>query len=180
MGKELKVDLNKLTSYPVLGKGVYGKVYKLNNRICVKVNKDLDVHIKEVELYKRYENCSLFPKYYDSGENYIIMELIKGNSLRVYLDEGKVLNENICKQLVKMFEEGYQAGLMLNPNARHIILTSVGRIRLVDIEDINKFSSARPFMLFNRLNKTGQKQAFLEYVKSCHKWLFDLWNSKKN
>ncbi|PKM82529.1 MAG: hypothetical protein CVU89_03215 [Firmicutes bacterium HGW-Firmicutes-14] len=178
MAKEYLKCLNKPGKLPVLGKGVYGKVYKLNEKTCVKVNKDPEVNKKEVELYKIYGNCPLFPKYYGCGQNYIVMELIKGESLRSYLDKGGILSENILKQLIKMFEEGIKAGLSLNPNARHIILTSEEYARLVDVEDIIKFSSAKPFMLMNRLNKYAQKQAFLEYLNNNSKWLMDQWEVK--
>jgi len=166
---------NKL---PILGKGKLGTVYKLNKRTCVKVNKDPEVNKKEVELYKIYRNCPLFPKYYGCGPNYIVMELINGESLGSYLDKGAVLSKNILSQLVTMFEEGIKAGLNLNPNARHIILTSKNYARLVDIEDIIKFSSAKPFMLMNRLKKYGQKQTFLEYVNNNSKFLIDQWNAR--
>lgn len=176
--KQHLVRLNNMAKLPILGKGKYGIVYKIDDRICVKINKDPEINMKEVELYKIYRDCPLFPKYYGCGENYIVMELIKGESLGSYLDKGAILTRNILRQLVMMFEEGAKAGLNLNPNARHIILTSRKYARLVDIEDIIKFSSAKPFMLMNRLNKYAQKQAFLDYVNHNSKWLMAQWEVK--
>ena len=172
------IHYNKLGKLPLLGEGVYGKVYKLNKKTCVKVNKDPKVNRKEVKLFKNYKNCALFPKYYGCGQNYIVMEIIHGESLRNYLDRGAKLYEDVMEQLVKMFAAGIKAGLDLNPNIRHVILSSKEYARLVDIEDIIKFSSAKPFMLMNGLHRYSQKEVFLEYITNNHKWLLAQWEGK--
>ncbi|PKM82843.1 MAG: hypothetical protein CVU89_01515 [Firmicutes bacterium HGW-Firmicutes-14] len=180
--QEYSVTLDKLDSYPVLGKGAYGKVYKLDEGTCVKVNKDIKINKNEVELYKKYKNCPLFPKFYGCGENYIVMELIKGESLESYLTKGKSLDKNILQLLVKMFEEGKKAGLRLNPYIRHIILTPENCIKLVDIKSTirhskNKLASGKSILFLKGLNEYGQKQVFLEYVKNNHEWLINQWNN---
>ncbi len=169
------IHFNELGKLPLLGEGRYGKVYKLDKKTCVKVNEDPGVNKKEVELFRKHKNCSLFPKYYGCGQNYIVMEIIYGESLRNYLDRGAKLNEIVIEQLVNMFAVGIKAGLDLNPNIRHVILSFREYARLVDIEDIIKFSSAKPFMLMNGLNKYSQKEVFLEYINNNHNWLLAHW-----
>ncbi len=163
----------------VLGKGVFGTVVQLNEHICIKVNKDAANNRRESQLYQKYRHSLLFPKIYGTGKNYIVMELIKGISLSDYLDKGKTLDQKWLQALLEMFAEGRDIGLELNPNTRHIILTRDNRVRLVDIEDIDKFASVKPYMLFHRLDKHGQKQVLLEYVKEHNRALYDCWMEKR-
>lgn len=163
-------------NFPVVGRGVFGTVYKIKDRVCLKVNKSAKNNCREIELYDKYGESPLFPKIHGHGEKYIVMELIEGTSLRDYLDRGQVVDEKWLFGLLKMFEEGQKSGLDLNPNARHIILTERG-IRLIDLEDIEKLASPKPYMLFHRLKEYDQKKLLMRYVRKHNSALYKQWNS---
>lgn len=172
-------DLNQ---YPVIGQGKFGTVYRLNDQSCLKINYDTKNNKKEVKLHKKYSHSPLFPRMYGYGRNYIIMEYIKGTSLAVFLDQGLTLDDGKMRSLLTMFQEAEKTGLSLNPNARHVIFDRYDSVRLVDLEDLAKFASPKPFMLFNRLKKYGQKELFLSFVEQHDPALYKNWTSrsKKN
>ena len=176
MGSPIK----SLRSDKIIGQGVYGVVYLYNSNTCVKVNKDRNNNLTEVNLYKQYAHCPLFPRIYEFGDNYIVMEYIQGRSLKEFLEQGNKLNTEYLDGLIKMFEEGYKIGLKLNPNAKHVIMTPNKRIRLVDLDDIVKFASSKPFMLFHRLAKYGQKSDFIQYVNTNNKQIYHKWMTEEN
>lgn len=167
--------LKNLDKFPVLGKGRFGTVYRIGKHRCIKVNVSAENNEREIQLYKQYKGSSLFPRIYQSGKSYIIMKLIKGRSLSEHLESGGTLNPYWLNGLLEMFEAGRRIGLCLNPNARHIVLTGDNRIKLLDLEDIVKFESPKPFMLLHRLNKHGQKEALLEYVENHKRELYEEW-----
>ncbi len=103
-----------------------------------------------------------------------LLELIKGESLKSYLDSRQALDEVWLTGLVKMFEQGQRLGLSLNPAVEHIILTP-GGVRLVDLDDIIKFTVAYPRFLLRSLNRYGQKRRFLEFVKKSNQKLYEQW-----
>ena len=135
--------LKNLDKLPVLGKGRFGTVYKIDKYRCIKVNVSAENNEREIQIYKQYSSSSLFPRIFQSGNSYIIMELIKGRSLSEHLKSGGTLNLYWLTGLLEMFKEGRRIGLRLNPNARHIILTRANSIKLLDLEDIVKFESLK-------------------------------------
>lgn len=177
VNEEIYLLFGNLNNYPVLGQGKLGKVYRLDDQSCVKINEHTENNNKEVKLYKKYRKSPLFPRMLGSGQNYIIMEYIKGTSLLEFLNQGQTLNNSKMNSLLNMFTEAEKIGLLLNPNARHIIFDSKGTVRLVDLEDMVKFPSSKPFMLFNRLKKSGQKELFLNFVKQNNADLYKRWSS---
>ncbi|MHB9094562.1 MAG: hypothetical protein ACYC21_07800 [Eubacteriales bacterium] len=174
MNEKYHPIIDQLDKYPILGEGKLGVVYQVNDSTCVKVSKNININKKEIGLYEKYRSM-LFPEIYLTGENFIVMELIKGISLKEHLDMGNKLEHYIMTELVKMFEEGHKVGLSLNPNARHIIISEENRIRLVDLDDIVKFASPKPFMLFHRLREHGYRDAFLDFVKTHQYGLYVWW-----
>ena len=170
--------LKNLDKLPVLGKGRSGTVYKIDKYKCIKVNVSAENNEREIQLYKQYSGSSLFPRMYQSGKSYIIMELIKGRSLSEHLKSGGALNLFWLNGLLEMFEEGRRIGLCLNPNARHIVLTRDNRIKLLDLEDIVKLESPKPFMLFHRLNKHDQKEILFKYVENHKRELYEEWKAR--
>ncbi len=167
--------IEMLEKFPVLGEGKLGKVYKINELTCVKVNRNEHVNQKELAGYKKYGSSAIFPRVYFGCQNVIVMEYIDGIQLAGYLEQGNRLKEWHMKALVGLFAEAYKIRLLLNPNARHVILTKSGKARVVDLEDQVKFASPKPFMLFHKLKKFQQKELFINYVKKNSPELYKKW-----
>lgn len=175
--KRKKFDdvVKNLSRYPVLGQGKIGTVYKISEHSCLKVNKTPEINRKEARYYARYGDSHLFPELLARGRQYIVLELVKGVSLKDYLAQGNTLNEQVMTQLANMFLQGREIGLSLNPHARHIILGTGSYLKLVDLEDIVKFQAPKPFMLLHHLNYRGQKEVFTEFLKERYPVLYNEW-----
>ena len=69
------ININELQ---LLGTGTQGKVYKIDEKKCIKVFKKRTYCENEIDTLLMSQNNNHFPKLYSYGENYIIRELITG------------------------------------------------------------------------------------------------------
>lgn len=83
-----KVDVIKNpTSFPLIGKGAQGAVFKISSDKCVKICAKPEYAVKE-NVLKIAQNSPTIPRLYEVGQNYIIMEYIEGPTLFQYLESG--------------------------------------------------------------------------------------------
>ncbi|MBT2602685.1 hypothetical protein J7E55_06385 [Bacillus sp. ISL-53] len=74
-----KVDVKKIpTSFPLIGKGAQGAVFKISSDKCVKICAKSEFAAKEGNVLKIAQESPAIPRLYDVGHNYIIMEYLEG------------------------------------------------------------------------------------------------------
>src|SRR5690242_4306703 len=96
-GKPVKVPINP-TSYPLIGKGLQGAVFKLSDDRVVKIySKKIYCLREKLVLAQVGEKSAIIPTVYESGENYIIMEYLTGPSLQEYLEESNMISEELTR-----------------------------------------------------------------------------------
>src|SRR5690242_8369646 len=110
IGKQKELVVHNPTSYPIIGKGLQGAVFKLSEDSCVKIFFKPEVAKQEKEAMFKGQGLPFMPKLFESGHNYIIMEYIDGPSLRDYLQEHGTITESITRQIVFMKREMKRLG----------------------------------------------------------------------
>ncbi|MDP9740988.1 UNVERIFIED_ORG: putative Ser/Thr protein kinase [Bacillus sp. B2I3] len=93
-----KVDVIKNpTSFPLIGKGAQGTVFKISSDKCVKICAKPEFAAKEGNVLKIAQESHAIPRLYEVGHNYIIMEYLEGPTLFQYLESGGILSEKLMR-----------------------------------------------------------------------------------
>ena len=126
---------------------VYGGRYK-EHEVAIKVQKGTGQHIKnEIKWLKKVNPMGIGPKYFSSGNNYFVMDLIEGKFIFDYLRENS--KTEIRKVLKKLFEQCHKLDklkvnkLEMHHPYKHIIITKEHAPYLVDFERCAKSSTPK-------------------------------------
>jgi len=154
------------TSYPLIGRGNQGAVFKISPDQCVKIFPKPMHAQRESEALKAAQGSPIVAKLYEAGENYIIMEYIEGPSLQEYLKSKGNIKEDITKKILFLIEEMKRLKFTrLDSRLKEIIVTKQGELKMVDL--VNHFTKKYeiPQLLLANLEKLGLLSSFLEQVK---------------
>ncbi len=148
---------DKLGHYEIvsaIGKGGMGEVYRAHDS---RVGRDVAVKVSEQRFGERFERearaiaalnhpniCTLF----DVGPNYLVMELVEGQTLAERIKEGAIPLEeslNIVKQVADALEAAHEKGIVhrdLKPG--NVILKDDGTVKVLDfgLAKVNPKSAA--------------------------------------
>lgn len=175
-GKHLEV--RNPTSYPLIGQGFQGAVFRLNEQQCVKIYADPTEARNEALALMALQEQSLAPKVFETGPNYIIMEYLKGKDLGTYLRDKGMLPEAISQQILRMIKEMKRAGFSkIDHRMKHFIVTEQEVLRVIDLVNVNKKDpkTRQPIKLLKRLKELGLLPAFLEQAKKLEPGLYEEW-----
>ncbi|MEY9870482.1 serine/threonine protein kinase [Peribacillus sp. B2I2] len=177
-GKEEELVVNNPTSYPLIGKGIQGAVFKLTEDRCVKIFLKPKNVKKEKEAMIKGQGLPFMPKFFESGPNYIIMEYIDGPSLRDYLKEQGTISESITQQLVSMKKEMKRLGFTNLDRCviRHIFVDNQQVLKVVDHANSYDWKPI-PVRLLDSLSELGLIDPFLQQVKVLDSELYSEWKN---
>ncbi|MCM3035436.1 protein kinase family protein [Bacillus pumilus] len=119
------------------GRSAYVFSYKKDGKkMALKVFFPSYQHIarKEAAIYEKLSGSSYYPEIYESGDQYILMEYIKGNTFYECLTKGIPIKQQMIEQVDDALEEARKKGL--NPSdihLRNLILTKEGQVRVIDV-----------------------------------------------
>ncbi|MCM3674227.1 hypothetical protein M3699_10075 [Peribacillus simplex] len=168
------------TSYPVIGRGHHGAVFKISSDKCVKIYVKQKHILKESEALKIAQDSPIFPKLYEVGDNYIVMEYIEGPTLEQYLASEGDITENITQKILFLIQEMKRLNfLRLDASLYHIIVTNQGELRVIDLVSHMKKRYDRPEKLMNSLKNLGLLPAFLEQVNKFDPQSYEAWKDFK-
>jgi hypothetical protein len=177
-GKQKELVVHNPTSYPLIGKGLQGAVFKLSEDRCVKIFfKPKNVE-KEKEAMLKGQGLPFMPKFFASGPNYIIMEYIDGLSLRDFLQEQGTIDELITMQIIIMKREMKRLGFTNLDRCviRHIFVDKHQVLKAVD--HANSYDKKPvPVRLLNTLSELGLIDLFLQQVKDMDQEFYTEWKS---
>lgn len=165
-GKKTVTVEDNPTSYPMIGKGKQGAVFKISPERCVKIFPDPERCLNESLVLKAAQDANIVPKLFEVGTNYIVMEYINGPSLEQYLKSKGFLPENITKKIVFILKEMKRLKFSrLDARLRHFLMNE--KEEMIVIDHANSFikKDAQPTQLFRDLNELGLLTSFLEQVK---------------
>lgn len=175
-GKNEELTVHNPTSYPLIGKGIQGAVFKISENRCVKIFLKSKNVIKEKEAMIKAQSLPFMPKFFESGKNYIIMEYIEGPSLRDYLIGQGTIPSSITQQLVKMKKEMMRLGFTNLDRCvtRHIFVNKDGILKVVD--HANSYDKKPiPVRLLNTISELELIDIFMQQVQQMDAELYREW-----
>ncbi|MGI8387485.1 hypothetical protein [Robertmurraya sp. P23] len=172
-------DVEVINNSPLrmIGKGRQGAVFHYSDDVCVKVFGNEEDCKREYEALSMGQHTGLFPRIYDHGPLFIVMETIKGIDLREYL-QSHPLTEELSAKLIEMLvifkEIGYER---IDHHKRQIYLQADGSLRVIDVARTIWRDRVYPYprKLLTSLGET-HKETFLSHVKAFSPELLEEWS----
>ncbi|MDR4888082.1 hypothetical protein RGU12_11030 [Fredinandcohnia sp. QZ13] len=177
---EKSLEIHNPTSYPLIGKGAQGAVFKLSKNTCVKIFVDPDKAKMEQEAFRTAKKNSFMPKVYETGENYVVMEYLNGPCLKDYLLGSMFMPEEITKKLLQMLE-GFKESkfTMIDAPLRHIFVVN-NELKVIDHVNAFKRDHLVPIKLIRDLKYLLLKDSFLMQVQKLAPDTYKEWDSYLN
>lgn len=178
---EKSLIIDNPTKYPLIGMGAQGAVFQLSEDKCVKIYPDPLKAKMEQETLKAGKNLEFFPKVFDTGENYIVMEYFNGPTLKEYLKNSTYIPEEITKKLIHILKELKKAKfIMIDAPLRHIFVQENEELKVIDHVNAFKRQHPVPLKLLRDLNIILLKEEFLDQVKRLEPKLYKEWDNYYN
>lgn len=167
-----KLNINELT---LLGQGTQGKVYKIDDKKCIKIFKSKKICTTELSTLVMGQKDEHFPILYEYGNRYIIREYIDGIALDKYLSSNP-LTPDISNKLIELYGAMEKVGYSrLDSALFHIFLTPSEDIRLIDTARAMIKKNAYPKLILKGLKDLGYRDEFLAHAKIFNPRLYDNW-----
>ncbi|WP_223594054.1 kinase [Neobacillus bataviensis] len=174
-GEFVKI-IDNPTSYPLIGKGKQGAVFKISSDQCVKIYPNQIHTLNESIALKAAQESPISPKLYEVGENYIVMEYIEGRTLFQYLKKARVLSEEMTNNILFILMEMKRLKFIrLDCRLDHIIITNEGKLKVIDLVSHFTKKVDHPITLMEQLNKLGLLSDFLKQVKKIDLLSYQEW-----
>lgn len=160
----------------LIGAGRQGAVFWVNPVACVKVFGSEEDCSRELDALSLGQPSDIFPRVYDKGANYIVMEYIGGVNLREYL-QSHPLTEPLSMKLIDMLVTFKKIGLeRIDCHSRHIFVQPDGGLKVIDVGRTVRRNQVYPYpkKLLNSLGVAHQA-IFLDHVKSLAPRLYLKW-----
>jgi RIO-like serine/threonine protein kinase len=175
-GKPVIVKENP-TSYPLIGRGLQGAVFRLSRKCCVKIYSKTKYYLREREvLIKVGQESDIFPNVYESGPKYIVMEYLTGPSLEDCLENTESISDSLTKEIIFLINELTRIKfLRIDFSFRHTIFDQHGNLKIIDHVNSLKVKRRYPKRLLKDLENMGLRGSFLEKVKRLAPELYQKW-----
>ncbi|MBY0146237.1 hypothetical protein [Neobacillus niacini] len=169
------------TNFPLIGMGAQGAVFKLSEERCVKIYSNTLQAQMELEALKAGQHLAFFPRLYDFGENYIVMEYFNAPTLKEYLRNCTYIPESITRKLLYILGEMRKAQFtMVDAPLRHIFVMENEELKVIDHVNAFKRVHPVPLKLLRDLNMMLLKESFLSRVKKMEPATYEMWQQYFN
>lgn len=171
------VEVINQSRLEMIGKGRQGAVFRYTDDICIKVyGNKRDCRREHYAMYLG-QKSDLFPVLYAAGENYIVMEMVKGVDLREYL-QSQPLTEELSHKLIELLITFKEVGFdRIDHHKRQIYIQPDGNLKVIDVGRTVWRNRVYPYprKLLNSLGKEN-KETFLNHVKLLAPELYEEWD----
>lgn len=168
-------DLDKLQ---FIGKGMHGKVYKIDSVRCIKIFKKKRAWKNELKTLKMGQNNRHFPVLYSWGNMYIIREFIDGIELDKFLTDN-LLDYSMSEKIIDLYEAMVDAGFSRCDTALlHIFVMKNGELKLIDTARAMMGLRKCPEMIIRDLKIIGCCDIFFNHLSMIRPELYKEWIKK--
>ncbi|QPW51745.1 hypothetical protein G9298_29375 (plasmid) [Bacillus thuringiensis] len=175
------LEIHNPTTYPLIGMGTQGAVFKLAEDKCVKIYSDPAQAKIEGKLLKAGQNFPFMPVVYDTGSNYIVMEYFNAPTLKEYLKDCTYMPSFIVERLLSILKKLKQSKLtMIDASLHNIFVVDNDEIKVIIHENSFKKKYPVPLKLLRDLKTILLKDSFLAQVKNLEPDIFNEWNKYLN
>ncbi len=175
------LNIDNPTNYSLIGMGAQGAVFKLSEERCVKIYTNPLQAQMEVEALKAGQHLTFFPRLYEHGENYIVMDYFNAPTLKEYLRNCTYIPDSITRKLLDILSEMKKANFtMVDAPLRHIFVLENEELKVIDHVNAFKRIHPVPLKLLRDLNIMLLKESFLSQVRKLEPETFELWQTYFN
>ncbi|PHD54921.1 hypothetical protein COF61_30740 [Bacillus toyonensis] len=175
------LEIHNPTTYPLIGMGTQGAVFKLAEDKCVKIYTDPVQAKEEGKILKAGQHLPFIPVLYDIGSNYIVMEYFNAPTLKEYLKDCMYMPSSIVEKLLNIFKKLKQTKhTMIDASLHNIFVVDNEEFKVVGHENSSKKKYHVPLKLLRDLKTILLKDSFLAQVKKLEPDTFNEWNKYLN
>ncbi|MBT2580903.1 hypothetical protein J7E43_26665 [Bacillus sp. ISL-8] len=179
-GKKI-LEIQNPTTYPLIGMGTQGAVFKIAEDKCVKIYSDPAQAKIEGKVLKGGQNFPFMPVVYDTGSNYIVMEYFKAPTLKEYLKDCMYMPSFIVEKLLSILKKLKQTKFtMIDASLHNIFVVDNDELKVIGYENSFKKKYPVPQKLLRDLKTILLKDSFLAQVKNLEPDTFNEWNKYLN
>jgi RIO-like serine/threonine protein kinase len=176
-GQSMDIDVKGLD---VIGEGRHGKVYRLDEKRCLKVYKKKVYMEMEYKVLKHSERFPYFPRVYECKDNYMIREYFDGPNLRQYI-QNNGFSETLAIKLLEVIDSFVELEYSrLDCRLPHIIVIKGECLKIIDPTRNMSKTVNYPCRLLAELDGLGIKNSFLEYTKAFRPDYYAKWKKELN
>lgn len=169
----------KIKELNFIGKGMQGRVYKIDSDRCIKIFKKSKTCNEERKTLLIGQNDKHFPKLFCWGKRYIIREFIDGVELDRYLTDNELTIEMSYK-IINLYESIFSIGYKRCDFALfHVFLTLDENLKIIDTARFMRKKYYYPRIMLKNLDRLGKKQTFLRHVAELKPKIISFWNKSK-
>lgn len=171
-----KLIIDNPTALKLIGEGSQGAVFQLSEERCVKIYVNPTAAEKEAQALEAAKDLHIVPTLYEVGDNYVVMEYLKGTNLKDYLKKTKKLPESFTRQIITIRKELKRVGFTrIKTSIGHFIVTEGDVLKAIDHSDgLSKNELYNPKM-FQDLKKLRLLDTFLEQAKEIDPESYEDW-----
>jgi putative serine/threonine protein kinase len=175
-----KISKKDLVQYEMIGDGKDGEIYKISEDKCVKYFFKEETQQKELEALKVGQVSSIMPRLYEHGDNYIVMEFVKGISLARHMKRQGYLDEELTKKILFVLDEFKRLGFTRwDTEVRHMLQNEEGEFKVIDHKRAYTSNATVPTKLLKGIKKFGLTGEFLQHVQNQRPELYHAWKKHK-
>lgn len=176
--EDLMVYVINSEGFDLIGKGSQGAIFKISEDRCVKVFAREKHCRKESEAYNAAILSSIVPKVYEMGVNYIVMELLKGQTLYDYFMSKPSISIILARRLLAMFNEMKKIGFTrIDASLENVIINEQGSIKVIDHVNSLRQEYDIPVRFFNGLKEINLLKSFMDHIKDIDFPQYSEWNN---
>jgi putative serine/threonine protein kinase len=175
-----KITKKDLTAFDMIGDGKDGEIYKVAEDKVVKYFFKEETHHRELEAMQIGQTSSIMPRLYEFGDNYIVMEFVKGISLARHMKRHRTIDEDMTKKILFVLDEFKKLGFTRwDTEVRHMLMDENEVFRVIDHKRAFTSDSQVPTKLLKGMGKFGLEKEFIEHVKNMNPKLYEAWKKHK-
>lgn len=160
---------------PLVGEGCHGKVYRLDDKRCIKVCKDKKDMQMEYDVLKHASGYHQFPEVYECKDKYMIREFIDGVNIKDYIKKHG-FNNKLAEELTQLLLVFMKLNFTkIDIRLHEVFVTNHEIIRIVDTTCYMTKKASYPKKMLANLSKLGCRGKYMEYLKSNYPELHKQW-----
>jgi RIO-like serine/threonine protein kinase len=167
------INLKQLT---VVGKGVHGKVYKLDEKRCIKICKKAKNMQMEYDVLKHAKGYAQFPKVYECKGRYMIREYVDGENIRTYIKKNG-FDDRLAKELTELIKVFIKLKFTrIDIRMNEVFVTKDRKIKIVDTTRYLDKRASYPRKMFRVLNDLGCSDQYRNFLRKNYPNFYKMWN----
>jgi len=176
MQEMIKLEKINLKQLPLIGKGVHGKVYKLDKDRCIKVCKKTSDMKMEYDVLKYVKGYPQFPRVYECKGAYMIREYVDGLNIRDYIKKNGFDN-NLARELTELIKLFIKLKFTrIDIRMGELFVTSNNKLKIIDTTRYLDKKASYPFKMLRTLKELGCYKKYMNFLKENYLEFYVAWD----